>query len=241
MRWFAALVAIALPATAVAGRSYYGWLYGTEVLPERGAEVMSWVAEENDLSQENHASETRWWIAPLVGVTDQLELALPVEIAWDRSDTEGGHTTLDRYGIEARYRLVTQDPVDAPAFVPLVRVAVKRLVTARDTAAPEADLVMSYQAGRLHVLVDLGGYGEISSSARHFEVRPGAGVSIQVVRDLRLGAEFHGEFTLDDGGSWAVVGPNLAWSHGRTWFSATYGIGVLGIRDAPKAQWGIAF
>jgi hypothetical protein len=227
--------------TAHAGRTFYGWLYGTEVLPERGAEASSWIAEENDLKDEAHASETRWWVAPLVGINDQLELAIPAEIAWDRSDVEGGKTAFDRYGAELRYRLVTQDPVDAPPYAALVRVGLKRLVLDRDTWSPEADFVASYQTGIVHVLADLGGYGEINGNTQHFEVRPGAGVSIQAVGDLRFGAEVHAELTLDDGGSWAVVGPNMAWSHGRFWMSAAYGIGIYGIKDAPKVQWGIAF
>ena len=39
----------------------------------------------------------------------------------------------------------------------------------------------------------------------------------------------------------APAGPNVAWSHGRTWISAAYGIGLYHIRDAPKLNWGIAF
>jgi len=235
-------VLLATPATASAGRTYYSWLYGTEVLPERGAELMTWVAEQNDVTDQSHLAETRWWVSPLIGITDQLELALPVEVAWDRA---GGRTTsgLDRYGVELRYRLVTQDPVDAPPLVPLVRVALKRIVTTdgRSTASPEADIVVSYEQGNVHVLADLGGYGEISSDAHHFEVRPGAGISVRTIGDLRLGAEVHAELTLDQGGSWAIVGPGMAWSHGRTWLSAMYGIGFYGIKDAPKVQWGIAF
>jgi len=235
------VVILLSPRAASAGRTYYGWLYGTEVLPERGAELMSWVAEENDLEDEAHASETRWWIGPLIGINDQLELALPVEIAWGRDDATPGHTTFDRFGAELRYRLVSSDPVDAPPLVPLVRVAVKRSVTARDTTMPEADFVVSYESGIVHVLADVGGYGELSSSKQHFEIRPGAGVSIRTVGDLRFGAEVHAEFTLDQGSSWAIVGPNMAWSHGRSWLSAMYGIGFYGIKDAPKVQWGIAF
>lgn len=236
-------VLVMAPASASAGRTFYGWLYGTEVMPERGAEAQSWIAEENNLKDEGHLTTSEWWVSPLVGINDQLELALPVALTWFQGDdTNGPHTTLDRYGAELRYRLVSSDPVDAPPLVPLVRVAAYRMVgEPRDTWVPEADLVVSYQEGIVHVLADLGGYGEISPNGTHFEVRPGAGVSIQAIGDLRFGAEVHAELTLDSGGSWAVVGPNFAWSHGRTWISGTYGIGFYGIRDAPKVQWGIAF
>ncbi|MDB4954697.1 MAG: hypothetical protein JWO36_2266 [Myxococcales bacterium] len=238
---------IAAPGSAHAGRTFYGWLYGTEVMPERGAELMTWVAEENGKNHEANASQTSWWIGPLIGITDQLELALPVEMSWGASDIPGSaHTSFDKFGVELRYRFVTQDPVDAPPLVPLLRVAVKRLVLARDTIRPEVDFVTSYQTGAVHALVDLGMIAEINGDSHQFEFHPGAGVSIAAVGDLRLGAEVFAEIALDglssqSGESWAIAGPNLAWSHGRTWISATYGIGIYHISDAPKVQWGIAF
>ncbi len=251
---------LALSGTAHAGRTFYGWLYGTEVLPERGAEAASWIAEENNLDEENHAYETRWWVAPLIGINDQLELAIPAEVAWGVSDVDKPHTTFDRVGAELRYRFVTQDPVDAPPLVPLVRVGVFRSITDRQTVIPEVNFVVSYTSGIVQVLADAGMYGELSrgcpvtvmpdangnvlcpgNKTTHFEARPGAGISINAFGDVRFGAEVHAELTLDDGGSWAVVGPNMAWSHGRFWLSAAYGIGIYGIKDAPKVQWGLAF
>ncbi|HUJ59917.1 MAG TPA: hypothetical protein VLX92_15540 [Kofleriaceae bacterium] len=232
---------IAAPTSAVAGRSNFGWLYGTEVLPERGAEIATWLQETNDLDQEDHLSETRWWIAPMIGITDQLELALPVELAWDRSDVVSGHSAFDRFGGELRYRFVSSDPVDAPPLVPLLRVAVERAVLERATTIPQADLVTSYDVGIVQMLVDLGMYAELSSATQHFEFHPGAGVSVKAIGDLRFGAEVHAEITLDSGSSWAAIGPNVAWAHGRSWLSAAYGIGIYHIRDAPRLQWGIAF
>lgn len=241
--WVLALAAISIPVRASAGRDYFSWLYGTEVLPERSAELMTWVSEENDVKDERHLSETRWWVGPLIGITDQLELALPVEMAWDRAVGAPPRNGLDRYGAELRWRMVTQDPVDAPALVPLLRVGVKRTIATdgRSAVSPEADVVVSYEDGIVQVLTDIGFYGEISQDAHHFEVRPGAGVSVLAVGDVRFGAEIHGEITFDSGASWVAIGPNLAWSHGRTWVSAAYGIGITGIKDAPKLQWGIAF
>lgn len=251
MRSGLVLLALALAAgTAHAGRTFYGWLYGTEVMPERGAELATWISEENRLHDEGELRETRWWVGPLIGINDQLELALPFEVAWNQQRVTDPmtmmpstvtHNGIDRYGVELRYRFVTQDPVDAPPFVPLLRVAVNRLVLERDVVNPQADFVVSYQVGRFQALADLGAYAELDRHDQHFEVRPGAGVSIEAFEDLRFGAEIHAELTLDEGGSWAVAGPNLAWSHGRTWLSATYGIGFYGIRDAPRVQWGIAF
>jgi hypothetical protein len=239
-----ALLVVA-PATAHAGRTFYGWLYGTEVMPERGAEIQTWISDESDLKDEGHADETTWLVQPAIGITDQLELVLPVDFVWTKvpGAMPSARTTLDSYGAEIRYRMVSSDPVDAPPVAPLVRLAVKRLVTDRETLQPEGDVVVSYQQDRFHGLVDLGFVGDVSQDTQHFEIHPGAGVSIETVLQLRFGAEVFAEIMLDDhaGSTWAVVGPNLAWSHGRSWLSASFGIGVYNIKDTGRLQWGIAF
>ena len=75
------------------------------------------------------------------------------------------------------------------------------------------------------------------------ETHVGAGISIETIEDLRFGAEALGEIALngDTGGNWVGIGPNMSWSHGRSWVSASYLIGVYQIRDAPRLNWGIAF
>jgi len=62
------------------------------------------------------------------------------------------------------------------------------------------------------------------------------------VGDLRVGAEVYSELSLDSKKeSWVVVGPNAAWTQGRFWLSASFGIGVYQIETAPRVQWGIMF
>lgn len=238
----AVLIVAGMTATAHAGRSYYGWLYGVEVLPERSVELQTWVLERDNLG-DAHRKVTSWWIGPLVGVTDQLELAFPVETRWLVADGMNPSYTFERYGAELRYRFVTQDPVDAPAFAPLGRLAVKRDVTSRDATVLEADLVAAYESGRFHALADAGFFGEISGDrGNHFEMRPGAGISIRAVEDLRFGVEGYGEISMDSAGdTWFAAGPNLAWTHGRFWLSAAYGIGITGIKAAPRFMWGVLF
>lgn len=234
---------MAAPATAHAGRSFFGWLYPTEVMPERQVELQTWVSEENKTEEAGDRSRSIWGIGPLIGITDQLELVLPLEVWWSRVPATGvERTSLNNYGVEARYRFVTQDPEEAPAFAPLVRVAVRRNVLDRETVRPELNLVGSYESGAVFAAVDLGVAADISRDASHIELRPGAGVSINVAGDFRLGAEAFAQISVDDdGASWAVVGPNLAWTHGRFWVSATYGIGIYQVKNAPRMQWGIAF
>lgn len=214
-------------------------------MPERGAEISTFVSEQNYLSEADNNRNTTWWVAPSIGINDQLELTLPVEFTWDRADHSGPRSTLSEYGVDVKYRFVTADPVDKPDFVPAIRARVERVVTGpRDVADARVDLIATYDAGSVQAAINVGVQGLISSSAQHFQGLPGLGVSIETVSDLRFGAEIFGEIALDDGTgnyTWLAVGPNMAWSHGRSWLSAAYGIGLLHIRDAPKLNWGIAF
>lgn len=243
LSWVFAAGVLAAPAVASAGRTQYGWLFGTEVMPERGAELQTWIDEQNGLGPTD-IHWTTWGFTALVGVTDNLELSLPLEFQWRDSELSEPDFTFKQYGIEARYRFVSSDPVDAPPFAPLARIAVMRDVTARDLVVVEADLVVSTTtpSGSVHALVDLGVSAGISSAEQQIDLRPGAGVSFRAVGDLRIGAEVFARISTDSSArSWAAVGPNLAWSHGRFWLSAAFGIGVYHIETAPRVQWGIAF
>lgn len=235
---------LAAPGSAHAGRTFYGWLYGSEVMPERGAELQSWITEQNF---ENLKVDS-WLFGVQVGVTDQLEIGLPVEIDWFRATdpttnmTTAG-TVFSRFGAEARYRFVTQDPVDAPAIAPLLRVGVKRLITQREGFQPEANLVVSYESGIVQVLVDLGFVAEIGIKGDdYYAFRPGAGVSILAIEDLRFGAELLAELNNTED-SWYIAGPNMSWTHGRFWISGAFGVGLDQdrIKTAPRVQWGVAF
>lgn len=235
-------VACIAPGSAHAGRSFFGWLYPSEVMPERSVELQTWVSEENRNEAASNRSRSIWGVAPLVGITDQLELVLPLEVWWNRVPGMPGSTQLHNYGVEARYRLVSPDPVDAPALVPLVRVAVRRSVGMRDTMNPELDLVTTYETGSVFVAADLGLVSSLSRDDSTFELRPALGVSVLAVGDLRFGAEATAQIPLDKtDATWIAAGPNLSWTHGRFWVSAAYGIGIRNVKDAPRMQWGIAF
>ncbi len=241
-----AIGVFAAPTPAHAGRSFFGWLQGTEVMPERGVELQNVLAETNRVEGEANRSETYWTASPFVGVTDQFELNFPLDIEWGRTPGMPGSTALAGYGIEGRYRFVTMDPEDAPPFAPQIRATLKRNILQRDVAHPELAFVATYETGSIVVATDLGIAADLTRSDggdNHFEARTGLGVSVLAVGDLRFGAEAFAVLSFEDDGdeSWAVVGPNVSWTHGRFWVSATYGIGVYQIKDAPRMQWGIAF
>ncbi len=244
-----ALVAVALflaPAgrQARAGRSGFAWFFDTEVVPERGVELETWLIDENSLGDQD-VDTTRLIWQPAVGLAERLELALPVELDFvEQGDPASGDTQLANYGAELRWRLASPDPVEAGAVVPLLRLGAKRLVTARERVRGEADVVVSADLGGCwRAVADLGVFAETGTGKDFVSLRPGAGVNAPVATDLRIGVEAFANFKRDDLRStdWLVVGPNLAWTHGRFWLAASFGIGVFGIDSAPRINWAVAF
>lgn len=238
-----AAAVLAFPLPADAGRTNYGWLFPDEVLPKRGVEIQTWVYERNNTVDATTHETLMWWGA-LVGVTDQLELVFPTEWIWREVDGNQPNFTLEKFGIEARYRFVKLDPEKPDGFAPLIRIAAKRDVTVRATVDSEANVISSYRAGKFHAQIDLGIVSRITRSSAKFELRPGIGASYAVIDDLRLGVEAFGELPLDGdlkNHRWLGVGPNIAWTHGRFWLSASFLVGVYQIDTAPRAIWGILF
>lgn len=231
------------PSTAHAGRTQFTWLYDTETLPERGVELVQWLLEENGKGDAKENETLVWW-GPIVGVTDQLELALPVEISFGQEGDGPGATNIERFGAEARWRLVTSDPDDAPAVVPLVRLGAKRVVNERGYYRIEPGATVSAQLGsRLRFVVDATAIVKLRPDSTKVELRPGAGFLVSIFDDVQIGAEVFSEIGIDDPDTtdWVAVGPDLAWTHGRFWLSAGFPIGVVGIESAPRMNWGIAF
>src|SRR5215470_14351616 len=74
---------------AFAGRTRFGWITDTETIPQRAVELESWVLEQDGKGADGvpKTDQTLVWWAPVIGLTDRLELALPVEIAFNRTAT----------------------------------------------------------------------------------------------------------------------------------------------------------
>lgn len=235
------VLTVAAPA-AHAGRSKFGWLYDNEVLTERGVELQTWVYERNGRSDLDLDETSVWW-GVLVGVTDQLELAFPVEFEWLRSDAmQDARFTVEKFGAELRYRFTKEDLEKPDGAGTLVRLAAKRDVTVRDAGLLEGDLVIGYRHGPVHLNIDAGFAARFTSDDAAFNLRPGVGLTFEVKKDLWFGAEFYGEVPLDaelKKTRWFGVGPAMAWTHGRFWLSASYLVGLYQIDSAPRVIWGV--
>ncbi|HEU0033470.1 MAG TPA: hypothetical protein VFQ53_22720 [Kofleriaceae bacterium] len=228
----ALVIVVALTGVAAAGPRHQGWLLGTDTLPDHGVELETRVSERNDLG-EDHLRETALWMGAAVGASERLEVAAIVEATRATANGVAPSFTLARYGGELRYR--AGDHV-------LVRVGLVRDVRIRDLVRVDADVVAALGAGRLELVGQIGGLGEVNLGGTHAELRGGIGATAAAGDELRLGGELYGELSLDSAGErWLALGPTLAWTHGRFWLVATVGIGVANIATAPRVAWGVAF
>lgn len=242
MRRFArlAMFAVVMAATsASAARMRFGWLYDTETLPQRGVELETWIQEENVPGEQT----TLFWWAPLVGITDRIELAVPLamEMAVTPTETTFG---INRFGVELRVKLTNPDPVEGGPFHVLVRAAAFRLPAERSTARLELGVVMSLDLGRVRIALDSEGNVRVGNDEPfQAELEPAAGVSVRVFDELRLGVEAASSLELlgDSPGRWVAVGPDLAWTYGRFWVSGAFLIGITGVYTAPRINFGIRF
>ena len=233
-----ALVIIALLATpAYAGRSNFGWFDGTAIVDASTVELETRLTDRNDLG-DTRIRDTTLWIGPRIGITDHLELTLPVEMTWASAVGIEPAFALRRYGAELRYRFT--DPVHALA--PLAKLSVTRDVVRRDVIHAELDAAVSYTIGRIYAGGSIGLVGDVNRGGLRLTLRPVVAACVAIVDELRAGAELYGELERDsDATSWIVAGPSVSWTHGRFWLSATYGFGLKNINSAPRFVWAMAF
>ncbi len=258
-RWTRQVASVAVVAASLlaasagqarAGRSPFGWVRGTEVVPERGVEIETWIFEENGVGKDDDddttPDETTVWWQTVVGITDSIELAIPIEFRHMQMG-ESAATTLYAAGVEGRWRLVSSDPVEAGPVAPVLRLGVHRLINARRKTRGEAGLALGIDMGeRFHLGIDVGAIWVAGREAGRyesdFELTPSGGFSVRLVDQLRAGAEVYAELTLDGADKdWVAAGPNLAWTHGRFWLSGSMLIGIVDISAAPRVNWGVAF
>jgi hypothetical protein len=240
-RIVAGLLALTLgSASAYAGRSHFGWSYGTDVIPERGTELEMWILEENKKGDDK-ADQTAFWWGVLFALTPHWEIGITSEAQFEKSLVEEGDVHFTRWGGELRYRPQSPDAIDAGPFATKFRLGVKRLIEDRAGVRGEADVIASYTSGRFLAAIDAGAIFVNKPDESEVELRPGAGVSVRAIEDVRLGVDAYAELVVQgEGTSWMVVGPTVSITHGRFWGAATYGVGLFGIRDAPRVTFGVA-
>jgi len=226
-------VLYALPAHA--GRTSYGWLLATDTTPAGGLDVGTAIYEHDDLGPFHERSIALLW-TPAVGLTDNLELDVPFELVSRSADDIAPGFAFARYGAELRYRL----PPRSSSLRGVARFALWRDVAILTQVRSELELAASYDQGPARVEADLGLVVDVNIGNLHTELRPGVGANVRVIDELRLGAELHAELAQDSTTtSWAIVGPDIAWTNGRFWASGVIGFGVHQITAAPRLNIGM--
>lgn len=231
----AALVFLLYASPAHAGRTSYGWLLATDTTPAGGLEVGTAIYEHDDLGPFHERSIALLW-TPAVGLTDNLELVVPIELVSRTADDVSPGFAFTRYGAELRYRI----PPRPSELHPIARFALWRDVTILTQVRSELELAASYDRGPLQLEVDAGLVIDVNIGNVHKELRPGVGANVRIADELRVGAELHAELAGDSTTtSWAVIGPDVAWTSGRFWVSGVAGIGVHHITAAPRLNIGM--
>jgi hypothetical protein len=232
-----ALVLVLAAAPAHAGRTFYGWLPEVDTVPAEAFELQTSLYEHDNLGP-YHERSTALVLTPAFGVTPCLELAFPVELATRTQDDAAPWSGIARYGAELRWAFLRR----WPELRPLARFALSRDVAIYTQLRGEAELAVAYDRGRVRIEADANVVVDVNFSHVHDELRPGLGASVRVAGQLRLGAELHAELSGDaTATSWAVIGPDIAWTHGRFWLAGVLGIGIKNIAAAPRLNIGMAW
>lgn len=235
MRRGAVLALLLLASPAHAGRTLYGWLPETDTVPDGGVELETSLYEHDNLGPYHERTTGLVW-TPAIGLTPCLELAFPVELVTRTEDDAAPWSGIARYGAELRYRFLRY----LPGLRPLARFAVSRNVAIQSQVRSEAEIAASYDHDRIQIAGDVDGVLDLNFGHPHEELRPGVGASVLVTGELRLGAELHAELSHDaTTPSWAVLGPDVAWTRGRFWLAGVVGFGIDHITMAPRLNLGL--
>jgi hypothetical protein len=239
----AALVLLAA-TDADAGLRLSAWSFDSFTVPERHVELEQWITQ--DISgMDGMAGSTQFLWGPVVGVTDQLELTLPVTAVYSRAMNT---TQFLSWGLDARFRLVPRDsdPQNRRKLVPLIRAGVRRLVADDDDVRIAAHAVLGYDpTPQIHIVANAG--VSALTDPRTIVIEYSLGATYAVTPDVRLGIDAFGNYDADNPmdvktGRFAV-GPAVALTHGRFWVAASVPFGVTSKSpDAlPRLIWAIAF
>jgi len=226
------LLFVASPAYA--GRTLYGWLPQTDTLQDGAFELETSLYEHDNLGPFHERSTFLAW-TPALALRPCLELAIPIELSTLTADDTTPSSGISRYGAELRYRFLPRSqPLHGVA-----RFGLSRNVAIQSQVRTEAGVAASYDLDRVQIAATLGGVLDINFGHFHEEFRPGVGASVRVVDELRLGAELYAQLSRDATlPSWAVFGPDIAWTRGRVWLAAAFGIGIKNVTAAPRLNIG---
>jgi hypothetical protein len=243
----ACIVGLAWAGPAQAGRRPFIWAYDTEIVPKGDVELEQWLWVRSRAPALPQPSSYWVWWGPVFGLSQHLELALPFQVRATQSVTE-----LESFEADLRYRLFARG--DDSAFQPLVRVAWHQAIQTANPSRVDVNLVGSYQlAEGLRAVIDLG--SQVGIPALRGTEAPvrvlgtySAGLAYAVIPDeLQLSLESLGEFAVRglDQDPHIFVGPNVAWTFGRSWITVGTLVGLTPLSRQtphfmPRLIWAVA-
>jgi hypothetical protein len=240
-----ALALFLVAAPSLAGPTAHLLTEDAQIVPEGDVALEQWVCAQTRIPD----APTRpvlyyvWW-APYFGVSNHLEVALPLQVYAASGDTE-----LQSVGLDIRYRLQPRERDEG--FQPLVRLSYEQRLSS-DLGPPRAtlDFVATYGApttARLNFnLGALAGlpFLENASTPPSLTGTASVGASYPLREGLRLAAEASGELGLVNAPSSSrlYAGPSLYWARGPFWltFGSLVGLTPSTPRFFPKVLWAVA-
>ncbi len=246
-------------APAEAGRRAFLFAYDSEIVPEGDVELEQWWWSESRIPASAERLNTRnalywiWW-APVIGLSNHLELALPFQIV-----ASGNSTALQTFSADAVYRFFSREKDGG--FQPLVRVSYHQAISSRSAPSTlEANLVLTYgKPNELHLAVNAGATFSLpwpENLARPVTGSFGGGLSYPLPGgEFRLSAELLAEVqsspaipstpSMPRAFPRYFAGGALSWTRGRIWITAGTMVGLTGLSEAsppfiPRLLWAVA-
>ena len=253
---FLLTLAALAPRQAEAGRRAFLFAYDSEIVPEGDVELEQWWWSESripanpDAGRPNARPAWYWiWSAPVIGLTNHLELSLPFQVF-----ATSNSTSLQTFSAELYYRLFSREKEGG--VQPLLRVSYHHAIQARMPSSAEADLVVAFgKPNALHVVLNAGAtfsfpWPEAQPPLAQF-IRPSVGGGFSFPLDssaeFRLSTEVLAEFQDSTSSSFPryLVGGALSWTRGRIWVTAGTMVGLTGLSSAtppfiPRLLWAVA-
>lgn len=255
----ALMLAVALaPLPADAGRRAFLFLYDSEIVPEGDVELEQWWWSESRIARNNQGRPNGrpaiyWiWSAPVFGLSNHLELALPLQIS-----ATSNNTSLQEFSAEAYYRFFSREKDGG--FQPLVRLAYHHAIRSGAPSSAEAEVVLAYgKPNELHLvanasaLISLPWPDSQPPLPQPFDPSVGAGISYPLAPtgEWRIATEFLAEFRVSSQSTSNAfpryfVGGALSWTRGRVWVTAGTMVGLTGLSSAsppfiPRLLWAVA-
>jgi hypothetical protein len=247
-----------LAGDARAGIRPYLWTWDTQTIPQGDIELEGWLWVRGHIDAVKDGAgtvlqaplpATYWtWFSPVIGVTNQLELAFPFQMAGN-----GAGFNLESFEVDARYRFFSRN--DRGPLQPLLRVAFHQAIrSAAMYSRAEVNAVLSWGAlSEFHATADVGArvFLPFLWTTQPVPVRVqltyAAGASYPFTEYFRAGVEVFGELDVANGPAVSdlphhFAGLNASFTFARGWITVGMlkGLTATSPNFMPRLIWAVA-